>query len=218
MLAGQDPKNTFSFEGLLRHLDHPDFADFEDKDQSYGVLVTPFGQLSIPKTGSKKSAVAVLPQHSYYYIYSSEINILPTLMVRGTEEFRAMDVSQRNCYYGHEKKLEQFKEYTQANCYLECTWKAAAEKCGCVPWFLSDGFPKSEVCMQEGNVCFKDTVDNRFNDGEDACGAECLDDCETLEFEVALDMVYRGGLLPECGSGRALHLYLNMLTFFLTTV
>lgn len=54
-------------------------------------------------------------------------------------------------YISDEKRLSYYPEYSEANCYLECAWRAGAGACGCVPWYLLRLFPRSDVCELAGN-------------------------------------------------------------------
>lgn len=221
-LAGQSPIGTFSFAKMLKHLGSTDnsfyFDPYDrsevDHGQIYEFMITSNGQLSTPKTGRKKSVVSTAPYdpaNGFDNFVTNVVSISPTLLVRGTEEFKDMDVSQRKCYYSHEKKLEHFEEYTQANCYLECAWDKAEAKCSCVPWFLAKWFPNSDICQQRGNTCFKDVVDNRFHARDETCQKKCPNDCETLEFEVTLTSNPMKHL-PECSSGE------KKLNFFSSSI
>ncbi len=72
-----------------------------------------------------------------------DIPVQLTYILEGTEEFRNLAPERRNCYFPNEKILNYFPIYSEGNCYLECVWEVASERCGCVPWFLSKLFPGS---------------------------------------------------------------------------
>lgn len=155
-----------------------------DPTESYDILVTPRGDFSIPRTALKQhSIVKVLRttrSNSAYY----KVKIKPTVIVRTTDDFRAMSVKRRRCYYSHEVKLGYYPEYSEANCILECAWKEAAKICGCVPWFLKDHFLEKKMCEVFGNMCFRDVIDRRYETKEKPCYADCLEDCEKVEFQL----------------------------------
>lgn len=77
------------------------------------------------------------------------------VVLKSTEEFRAMDPQRRRCYFEDEEKLLTFPVYTKENCELECAWNMAKESCNCVPWFLKRYFPSAKLCDLFGNTCFR---------------------------------------------------------------
>ena len=116
------------------------------------------------------------------------------LFLEGTDDFKAMSPEKRNCYYPHEKPLEHFDVYSEANCVLQCAWSEALQECGCVPWFLAHHFPDSLMCESGGNRCFKSAVDGRNDaDNSTSCIAACLPDCETIQYDVANGLVRSRG-------------------------
>ncbi len=68
-------------------------------------------------------------------------------VLEGTEAFGDLALEQRGCYYPSEVELEHFSVYSEGNCYLECAWEAAGDRCGCVPWFLAEHFPGKHICL-----------------------------------------------------------------------
>lgn len=197
----QDQLNSFRFSKMLKNVGHSNYSHFEDYEHHYyDVMVTPFGQLAKSKTSSLKRAMVTIKSDDVYNHMLEEISIIPTLLISGTPEFRAMDISQRKCLFPSEKKLVHFDEYSQANCYLECAWMEGQTNCSFVPWkwFLRDKFPESNSCWHFGNTCFKNIFSNRFDNSR--CSGHCLDDCETIEYEISLKsaLVFS----PEnCGKG-----------------
>lgn len=193
----QTERSRFRFDGMLSHIGHPMASLFKD-DQSdfHDVVIMQPGDLAFPKTSSDKTAVASLKDDGYRH-FSGEVSIRPVLMLRGTPEFRAMDVSKRKCLYPDEKELSISDHYSEANCYLECAWRRAIETCECVPWFMSDKYPELDMCGQPGNSCFKKIVDTRYDD-DDPCASQCPSDCETLEFEVSLQKKNEMNSLVDC--------------------
>ena len=78
-----------------------------------------------------------------------------------------------------------FPAYSQSNCILECSWRLAKDRCGCVPWFLKRQFVQEPVCELFGNRCFKDLVDKRYKSGLTAeCREGCFPDCELTEYKI----------------------------------
>ena len=72
-------------------------------------------------------------------------NVKVRQMTRTTAEFRAMSSHKRGCFYPDEKSLPIMGVYSQANCELECACDRAADKCGCVPWFLKGYYHQIRV-------------------------------------------------------------------------
>lgn len=199
-LNAQTTRSRFSFEGMLKHFGHPKFSMFEDDEPDYyDVIIMQPGQFAISKTSSEKMAVAVLGENEWMH-YSWEVGISPMLMLRGTPEFKDMDILKRSCLCPDEKQLSIAEGYSQANCYLECAWKEAIENCDCVPWFMIEMYPETDICDQFGNSCFKDMVDGRYEVEEGTCSRECPNDCEILEFEVSLEMKKKMDTLRVCKS------------------
>lgn len=203
-LIAKTTESRFSFGRMLRHIGHEKYSLFEDNQPEYNdVQILQSGQFGIPKTSSEKMAVATLPVDtiSRGCHFSSEVSITPVLMLRGTPEFRAMDMSKRKCLYPDEKKLSLSEDYSQANCYLECAWRKAIETCRCVPWFMKEKHPEIDMCDQFGNICFKNTLDARYESDDETCATQCPNECENLEFEVSLNVRKQVYPMPDCISG-----------------
>ena len=99
-----------------------------------------------------------------------------------TATFKGLSPEMRGCFYPEEHPLEFFPAYSESNCVLECAWRDAKDKCGCVPWFLGrDHFPSSPLCTLSGNSCFRARVHARY-DFHGPCEKKCLTDCERVEY------------------------------------
>lgn len=196
-LDGSFRNNIFQFKEYLP----PDKAsrwNYVD-EHSYDVVVTPRGHFAVDRTATERnSVVRISTDATDFDARYQDVSIMPTYMVKTTEEFRAMSADKRECFYSHEKELDYFPEYSESNCKLECAWSIAMDKCGCVPWFLLDLYPSSPICDIFGNLCFKGSVDRRYRDsklakGDDdpasSCYDACLDDCETVDFRLELHEV-----------------------------
>lgn len=151
-------------------------------------MVTPRGEFAVGRTSKREGSVAAVgsPEEWGRHFVDS-VTISPSLLVKGTEEFRSMSYSQRRCLYPRERELKHFgPEYSQANCFLECSWELAAEKCKCVPWYLRELHPGRPLCERFGNACFEGVVEYRYYDGGDTCEERCPKECEFLQFKISL--------------------------------
>lgn len=57
-------------------------------------------------------------------------------MISTAEGLRTYIPSQRQCFFGAERPLEFFTNYTQHNCEVECLANYTAMKCGCVKFSM----------------------------------------------------------------------------------
>ncbi len=101
-----------------------------------------------------------------------------------TNDLAGTSPNRRRCYLGDEKQLELFPQYSDGNCFLECAWRMALDKCSCAPWFLVELLGAEQMCDVHDNVCFREVVDNRLNGGEMymSCREECLPDCKKITY------------------------------------
>ena len=116
-----------------------------------------------------------------------EIMVAVLHISEGTDEYKAMDPKKRGCFYPHEKRLEHFESYSEANCILEQAWNIAEEFCSCVPWFLLDTFSASAMCEANGNRCFREIINMRYNRKVNDFKSICLADCEKVQYEITHD-------------------------------
>lgn len=52
-----------------------------------------------------------------------------------SREVRLLSIDQRECIFPGDLSLRYFSEYTNPNCYTECTALQLMEYCGCAPYF-----------------------------------------------------------------------------------
>lgn len=113
-------------------------------------FVSPAGHFA-SKTASARAMLLLPFLLGQHLKYTLDVEVV----LRTTEEFRAMDPQRRRCYYEDEKPLVTFPVYTKENCELECAWKTALASCHCVPWFLMGQLPSTKLCDLFGNRCFR---------------------------------------------------------------
>ncbi len=143
-------------------------------------------------TAPNQYAIGRLMEEDATWTYEAEDTVVTWLhkvkldyIAVGTKEFTAMAPQKRNCYYPDEKVLEPFDVYSEANCVLLCAWHLAKDKCGrCVPWFLLEYFPNTQMCEANANRCFKNVVDGRYYIKNSTCINGCLPDCETVQYQI----------------------------------
>lgn len=49
---------------------------------------------------------------------------------------KSHSLEQRNCYFLEERQLKFFKNYNQANCFMECLADYTLNICECVPFYM----------------------------------------------------------------------------------
>ncbi len=113
-----------------------------------------------------------------------------------SDAFRRMSPSRRSCLYPDETHYHAdrrpssfFPRYSESNCVLECSWRRAADRCRCLPWYLFHSALVSSaagaaLCELHGNACFQEVVESRHRVGGDACSDKCLPDCERTDYSL----------------------------------
>ncbi len=151
-------------------------------------LVTSPGQFSAGRMAAKESSIFTFSDYEIRQSLVKMVRVSLDYVTLGTEEFRAMDQHKRGCYYPEELELQIFPLYSEANCVLECSWHVARERCGCVPWFLSDYFPGTLMCEATANRCIRSVVNARYDKRHyHLCKERCLPDCEKVQYDAKLE-------------------------------
>ena len=67
---------------------------------------------------------------------------MSALSIISDESIRSIDPVKRDCYFHDEYDLKLHKNYTQANCLIECTTAFARKQMqsGCTPWYFPGTF------------------------------------------------------------------------------
>lgn len=117
-----------------------------------------------------------------------EIVITPSV-VRSDENLKALEPSDRSCYFEGERKLRLFKAYTRRNCQFECFSNYSLSMCNCVPFdFVRDfearvcGFSDEDVnCDNNENTFFKD-----HRSTEKLASCSCLSPCDSITYNIEI--------------------------------
>jgi len=78
---------------------------------------------------------------------SANMIVTPKVMMN-SDEVRHYPAAQRNCYFGFERRLKYFRQYTQSNCENECRVDSIWEICGCLPIYIeSSNKCRTNTCV-----------------------------------------------------------------------
>ncbi|XP_030756810.1 sodium channel protein Nach-like [Sitophilus oryzae] len=83
---------------------------------------------------------------------------------------KSLPISQRQCIYEDEKKIDFFRKYSITNCFIACKAEVFFKECHCIPHFFGFGHDKPVCtveklsCIEENNNVLKHNCD---------CPAEC---------------------------------------------
>ncbi len=84
------------------------------------------------------------------HIRTHDVGFMLKHVVSSAHAFQAVPSVARGCLFPQERKLSS-GDYSEGDCFLECTWEIASENCGCVPWFLNTRFMHADMCEEYGN-------------------------------------------------------------------
>ncbi len=166
--------SLFYFDGLF-----PDEGVVFSKKHT--VMVLPPNHHTVGQLAEEKNVVFDIEDGRVLNLPKWNLQVELDYITSTTDEFRALTPQKRDCLFGDELKLRLFKSYSEANCFLECAWEHAEKLCHCVPWFLLDLFPHSDMCEVYGNKCFRTIVDQRYS-GNIPCQYQCLQDCDKVRY------------------------------------
>ncbi len=89
-----------------------------------------------------------------YAVNSREFHMGIEQVFDSTDAFKEMPVDMRKCMLPEDDRLPILGAYTEADCYLECTWRLAVETCNCVLGSsLSTFLEKTCVRHMEIGIC-----------------------------------------------------------------
>jgi acid-sensing ion channel, other len=111
--------------------------------------------------------------------------ILKPKMITTAKELRDYPISQRKCYFKHERRLKYFEQYTPTNCEIECEADKVLEKCNCLPIYIESdtdgiatcGFANFKSCLE---VVKLELVGTNFG----TCN--CLPTCTTVIYDAEI--------------------------------
>lgn len=172
---------------LLRHGHFARTGDLSIESLSNFFTHSTYLQYSLGKLDGGSQSLIKLGALTNQKLDFSDIEVSFKDVVVTTDEFRTISPERRKCLFRDERKLRHFPAYAEANCLLvgqkciseslmhrkicvlqldlfqECSWDGAERECGCVPWYLRDNFPKSQLCEYVGNECFAQVVRMRHS-------------------------------------------------------
>lgn len=124
-----------------------------------------------------------------------EVLITPTVMV-SDKSLKALEPSERLCYFEGEKKLRFFKIYTRQNCKIECFSNFMFKLCDCVPFDIVRN-AETEVCGIADYFCHnfakKSFLDNDLTMMQAASpilssgrqsSCSCWPPCDTISYDI----------------------------------
>ncbi|XP_063230876.1 sodium channel protein Nach-like [Bacillus rossius redtenbacheri] len=122
--------------------------------------------------------VDIFPQHMWdRHVSKLSFSLKETYT---TEDTRQLSISQRQCIYKDEVKLDTSPMYTYTACRSECRMARAKKLCGCVPFF----YPSSEQfkkCNLDGLKCLGHQPEGAWH----RLGCKCELGCANTVYEVA---------------------------------
>ena len=74
-------------------------------------------------------------------------------MVVASEGLARYPPERRKCFFGHERKLQFFKKYSQNNCEYECLVNFTLSSCGCVKFSMPRN-SSTNICTQTDMDCY----------------------------------------------------------------
>ena len=108
--------------------------DLHSNQQSFGTVPDDFSVFKVfvgdPKKfpALKERSFVLQPGHEHFMDISYQIF--------NSNDMRALDPIDRNCYFEDEGSLEFFDKYTYSNCKFECGIKLAKSTVNCISWYL----------------------------------------------------------------------------------
>ncbi len=130
-------------------------------------------------------------------------------IVSADPALQAVDPGPRGCLFPDEKKLVLYRQYSQVNCFFECTMRFARRnsktfdgRTGCTPWYYP--FVDGEQFTCDPFTALNVTTNMAANVPDDEC-SDCLPDCNYFLYAHSLSVEpFRGcddynlGLAPLC--------------------
>ncbi|XP_055390547.1 sodium channel protein Nach-like [Condylostylus longicornis] len=117
------------------------------------------------------------------------IRVVPE-QVKTTQAIRKLPISQRNCYFRDEFKLDFFSNYSFINCVAECRASIMYRICGCIPLRYASN-STSRICSFPQTPCIMNfltlsqiTLEN--NETINRNCDHCLPNCEFNVYQVDL--------------------------------
>lgn len=115
-----------------------------------------------------------------------EILITPNVLT-SDKSLKALEPTDRSCYFENERKLRFFKVYTKENCEIECFSNHSLETCNCVP-FASVQEPKTRVCgISDEDIDCSYNFRKNFSDYEPTgmlASCSCLSPCDSVSYDI----------------------------------
>lgn len=103
----------------------------------------------------------------------------------------ALSVEDRNCVFTYERSLQNFPDYRENNCDIECRMQKITSQCDCVPFL----YPNSgeNVCNFTKIPCLTESFDFIFevnaNISTGKVNCACPSNCNNIYYEVRTNTV-----------------------------
>lgn len=113
-------------------------------------------------------------------------------MITTSKEIQSYSVHDRLCYLPGERKLSNYKIYTQQNCMVECLANYTLQVCGCAGFYMLSEEEVTHVCGAGSKKCLEEArISFLENDVEESLAAEvtsskkcyCLPSCTSISFD-----------------------------------
>lgn len=152
---------------------HSDFQTKQSVEDDYSgflIKISPQGEVPLVNHGS-----FLLRPGNQNYIGISALSTVS----KGIADIHPKD---KGCFYEHEMDLLAHKNYTQANCLLECQILWATKQLNCHPWFFPSLEKGIKMCDPWNARDFKE----QFGKVPTETCEYCLPGCDSTLYTVSL--------------------------------
>lgn len=126
-----------------------------------------------------------IPKMTDQYILVNPKQIVSMIIrpnvITSSLKLQTFQAERRQCYLQHERYLQFFKVYTQANCNLECLTNHTLRVCGCVA-FSMPRTDSTRICGLKKKPCYEKVVP--YEDPDSSLKCNCMPTCNSLEYDV----------------------------------
>lgn len=114
---------------------------------------------------------------------SMEVLIKP-VVIKASENIRAMDLQDRKCYFDNEFRLKYFKHYTKYHCDMEVLSDTTFERCGCVPFNYIRNQSMNICSIYEWFCAIAASTVVLEGKGNTEFSQHCLPLCDSISYDV----------------------------------
>ena len=148
-------------------------VDFDDCNFCNKPLRVHYIKLHSPKDYPQMMQKTIPIPASKYVV----VVVKPSVII-ASDNIRRLSVEKRQCYFENERELSFFRQYTQANCYLECRTNFTIRRCACVNFNM----PRNSSTPVCGLNRLKCSILSAYLeiDNEDC---NCLPTCASVDYD-----------------------------------